>query len=230
MTIDIVFFDAGDTLLRPYPSFRELFAQTCREAGYAVSPATVDELQPRLFELAKESGVKEPSLSAEASREFWSYLYRNFLHAIGIDDDRVVERLYEVFSDSASYKLFDDVLPALEALEELGYRLGLISNFEGWLEKMLIELEIGHRFDTAVISGLAGVEKPDPEIYRIAVEKAGVEPDRAVHVGDSPHTDVEPAAKVGITPVLLDRYNRYPDAEGHVIPSLKEIPALVAKL
>ena len=230
MTIEIVFFDAGDTLLHPYPSFRELFARTCRDEGHDVSPHAVDELEPRLLDIARESGVKDPSLSADASREFWTYLYRRFLGAIGIDDDRLADRLYEVFSDSASYRLFDDVVPALEDLERRGYRLGLISNFEGWLEKMLVELEIGHRFDTAVISGLEGVEKPDPAIYRIAVDKAGVEPARAVHVGDSPRTDVEPAAAVGMIPVLLDRYGRYPDARGHVIPSLKEIPTLVSKL
>ncbi len=231
MTIDIVFFDAGETLLRPYPSFPELFARTCRDEGYDVSSDAVERLEAhRIVELAAESGIPEPSLSADASHRFWSFLYRRFLADLGIDDADLVARLYEVFSDAASYRLFDDVAPALDELEAGGYRLGVISNFEGWLEKMLVEMEIGHRFDVTVISGIAGVEKPDPAIYRIAIEKAGVEPARSVHVGDSLRTDVEPAASVGINAVLLDRYARYPDATGHVVSSLEEIPALVSKL
>ena len=76
--------------------------------------------------------------------------------------------------------------------------MGLISNFESWLEEMLVELEVGHHFEPAIISGIEGVEKPDPTIYEIALEKAGVAPENAVHVGDSPGMDVEPASLVGI--------------------------------
>ena len=234
MTIDIVFFDAGETLLHPYPSFPELFARTCRDAGHALDASDVERVQsviaPHLLELVEESGVENPSLSAEGSRRFWIFLYRKFLGELGIDDAAVADRLYEVFSSSASYKLFDDVVPALTALEDAGFRLGLISNFEGWLEKMLVELEIGHRFDTAVISGLEGVEKPDPQIYRIALGKAGVEGSRAVHVGDSPTTDVAPASEVGMTAVLLDRNGRYPDEPGLKIAGLEELPALMENL
>lgn len=234
MTIEIVFFDAGETLLRPYPSFPELFARTCRDAGHDLDADDVERVQsevaPHLLELVEESGVEKPSLSAEGSRRFWVFLYRRFLTELGIHTDSLAERLYDVFSSSASYKLFDDVVPALTSLEDAGYRLGLISNFEGWLEKMLVELEIGHRFDTAVISGLEGVEKPDPEIYRIALEKAGVDGGRAVHVGDSPTTDVAPASEVGITAVLLDRHGRYGDAPGPKIAGLEELPALMENL
>ena len=234
MTADIVFFDAGETLLHPFPSFPELFARTCRDAGHPLDASDVDRVQseiaPHLLELVDESGVENPSLSPEGSRRFWTFLYRKFLGELGIDDSAMAERLYEVFSSSASYKLFDDVVPALTALEDAGYRLGLISNFEGWLEKMLVEMEIGHRFDTAVISGLEGVEKPDPQIYRIALDKAGVDGSRAVHVGDSPTTDVAPASEVGITAVLLDRNGRYPDMPGPKIAGLEELPALMEKL
>ncbi|MGH2807722.1 MAG: HAD family hydrolase [Actinomycetota bacterium] len=233
MTVEVVFFDVGLTLLRPHPSFAELFAATCREGGPDVSPEAVEEVQsrlaPHLMDLAAESGVDKPTLSAEASRRFWTYLYRRFLDELGLDH-ALVDRLYAVFSSSASYKLFDDVLPTVTALEDAGYRLGLISNFEHWLEEMLIELEIGHRFDPVVISALEGIEKPDPRIYELALARAGVAPPGAVHVGDTPSADVEPAAQVGITPVLLDRYDRYPNADGHRIATLQELPALLAKM
>ena len=231
--IEMVFFDAGETLLRPYPSFPELFAHTVGKHGHDVSPAEVEALQerlaPHLVELLEESGVEKPSLSAEASFTFWTHLYRRLLGELNLDEG-LTEVLYGVFSDSSSYKLFDDVLPTLKRLEELGYRIGLISNFEGWLEKMLVELEIGHVFDVSVISGLEGMEKPDPAIYELAVERSGVAPERSVHIGDSPKMDVEPAHSVGIRPILLDRRNRYPMETFPRIRSLEELPDLIPQL
>ena len=91
-------------------------------------------------------------------------------------------------------------------------------------------MEVGHRFDTAVISGVEGIEKPDPAIYRLAAERAGVAPAYAAHVGDSPAMDMEPAAAVGMHPVLLDRAGRYPDSPYPRITRLQELPAMIAKL
>lgn len=236
--IEIIFFDAGETLIHPHPSFAELFAQVCARRGRDVDPATVQEVQerlaPHLVDLADATGVENPSLSPEDSRTFWSFLYRRFLGELAIEDEELVGELYDTFSHWSSYKLFDDVLPALDHLSKSGYRLGLISNFEGWLEEMLIELEVGDVFDTTVISGIEGVEKPDERIYRIAVERAAVDPAAAVHVGDSPSMDVEPAAAVGMKAVLLDRVGRYAARAGDPgavrIASLKELPQVLPKL
>ncbi len=237
--IEIVFFDVGETLLYPHPSFPELFAATCQRHGIEIDAGGVRAVQDRIgshiVEVAQESGVENPSLSSEASLEFWTYLYKKLLRELGLDEG-LAPRLYEVFSDSRSYKLFDDVRPAFDRLDRDGYRLGLISNWEGWLEKMLVELEVGHVFDVSVISGVEGVEKPDPRIYRAALEKAEVEPERAVHVGDSPAMDAEPAAEVGMKVVLLDRHGRHSrgvSAEAPAWPtisSLQELPELLTKL
>jgi putative hydrolase of the HAD superfamily len=135
-----------------------------------------------------------------------------------------------VFSSAASYSLFDDADPALTALEAAGYRLGLISNFEEWLQEILDLLKLTHRFDTTIISGVAGIEKPDPGIYRLALERAGITPEGAVHIGDSPANDVEPSKAVGMKPILVDRSNRYPDYDCPTVGSLAELPALLAAM
>lgn len=229
--IEIVFLDAGDTILHAYPSFPELLAKVVNEHGHEVSVADARSVQsrlaPHLVDLADDAGVSEPSLSADASREFWSFLYRRLLAELGIEDESLVGRLYETFSDSSSYRLFDDALPAMHSLRRAGYQLGLISNFEEWLEEMLIELEVGELFDVRVISGIEGVEKPAPKIFELALERAGLAASAAAHVGDSPGLDVEPAKSVGIHPILLDRWDRYPDATVARIRSLAELPALV---
>jgi REG-2-like HAD superfamily hydrolase len=235
--IEFVFLDAGETLLRPHPSFHELFSSVCRRLGRDVDPSDVqmvqERLAPHLVDLAEETGVENPSLSPDASRVFWTYLYRRFLEELGIEDDGLSAELYATFSSSSSYRLFDDALPALDRLQEAGYRLGLISNFDEWLQEMLIELEVGHLFDATVISGVEGVEKPDPRIYEVAIERARVVPNAAVHVGDSVVLDVEPALSVGMRAVLLDRVGRYANSDLGTVPtisSLEELPSLVANL
>ncbi|MGH2748184.1 MAG: HAD family hydrolase [Actinomycetota bacterium] len=233
--IDVVFLDAGETILRPHPSFAELFARVCSERGSPVSAADVrvvqERLAPHLTDLAEATGVENPSLSKAGSRKFWGYLYRRFLEELGLDLE-LADLLYATFSHPASYKLFDDVLDALDELQAAGYRLGLISNFEQWLEEMLVELEVGHLFEAVVISGVAGVEKPDSRIYEIALERVGVAAENAVHVGDSPSMDVEPARALGMHAVLLDRVGRYEGREFDAIriASLKDLPQVISKL
>ncbi|MDQ3958648.1 MAG: HAD-IA family hydrolase [Actinomycetota bacterium] len=235
MSIDIVFLDAGETILYPHPSFSELFARVCRAEGREISASDVEEvrrrLAPHLVDMVEDSGAEGGiSLSEASSRTFWTFLYRRFLEELGMDDESLVDRLFETFSSTSTYRLYDDVLPALRALGDGGYRLGLISNFERWLEEMLVELEVGHIFDVAVISGVEGVEKPDASIYLRALEKAGVPAGAAVHVGDSPGLDVEPARSVGMETVLLDRTGRYAGHDGRRITSLEELPDLLTKL
>lgn len=235
--IEFVFFDAGGTILDPHPSFPELFARVCHENGVAVPAERVREVQeriaPHLVELLEEAGLEHgPTLSLDASRRYWTFTYRRFLEELELPRPDLADKLYERFSDPRSYRLYDDVMPTMERLTELGYRLGLISNFDGWLEKMLVDLEIGSVFDVAVISGVEGVEKPDPEIYRLALEKAGIDARRAAHVGDSPMMDIRPSSEAGMKPVLLDRSGRYMSSAGGAarIETLEELPELLPNL
>jgi putative hydrolase of the HAD superfamily len=235
MTIEIVFFDAGETLVHPHPSFPELFSQIVTEEGHPVDSSTVAEVQqrlaPHLVDLAEDTGVTAPSLDPDDSRKFWTFLYKRLLRELEIDaDESVSNALYERFSDVSSYALFDDVEDSLKAVADAGYRLGLVSNFEGWLDEMLVELEVGDVFEVKVISGLVGVEKPDPRIYEIALEQAKVDASAAAHVGDSPGLDIEPSMSLGISPILLDRFNRYPDHDVTRVQSLREVTEVLPKL
>jgi putative hydrolase of the HAD superfamily len=235
----IVFFDAGDTILRPHPSFPEIFASVCKGAGHDVSPADAERAQeklaPHLMDLEMDDDPDATPyagsvFSADQSRRFWTYLYKRMMRELGIEDDALPALLFDKFTDTSSYKLFDDVVPVLHELREAGLRLGLISNFERWLEEMLAEMDVGHLFDTVTISGVAGVEKPDPAIFELALNEAGVAAADAVYVGDSPVLDAAPAARLGMEVVLIDRARRYPESPWPRIESLKELPEVISKL
>jgi len=225
-----VSFDAGETLVRPYPSFGAAFRRLCRHGGLRLTPAQAARIEEtaaeRLLEYQRR-GLRF-SASTESSREFWVGLYREFLESLGADAaslDRLSEHLYEGFTRAESYRLFADARPALRAARRRGLRVGVVSNWESWLGRLLADLKIDHLLDFVVVSGVCGYEKPDPRIYRCALEAAGVPPDEMLHIGDSVHADVVGARAVGITPVLVDRHNRHPEADCLRVASLRELTA-----
>jgi putative hydrolase of the HAD superfamily len=231
--LEAVFFDAGETLLYPHPSFAELFAEVLREDGHRVDPARVQQVVSastrRFNDILTSEQARLWSTSPERSRTLWDGIYRSFLSDLGIDrdHDRLVDALYARFSDLASYRLHPDAQPTLERLRRTDLTLGLISNFEEWLERLLEALDVARFFDVTVISGIEGVEKPDPAIFRLALERAGVTAERSLYVGDNPTFDVEAARAVGMIPVLIDRRGRYADTGALRITSLEDLPTAV---
>ena len=112
------------------------------------------------------------TLSPEASRTFWLGVYERMLESLGLPSaDGLRETLYEGFTDLGNYALFDDVPEALDGLADAGITLGIVSNFEAWLEDLLAALGVREPFPVRVISGIEGIEKPDPRIYRLALER-----------------------------------------------------------
>jgi putative hydrolase of the HAD superfamily len=225
-----VFFDAGETLVHPHPSFPELFTSLVEEAGYTVEPDRFregGELVAEHFARAAREGLLW-STSPQRSREFWLDVYRLFLERLGVHPaDGLAEKLYREFTTLSNYRLFEDVAPALERLDAAGLTLGLVSNFEAWLERLLHSLDVMGYFDAVVISGVEGMEKPDPRIFQLALERGGVEAEDSVYVGDNPVFDTEPAEALGMLGVLLDRRDRFPDHTGVRIRTLEELPAAI---
>ncbi|MFN2590202.1 MAG: HAD-IA family hydrolase [Actinomycetota bacterium] len=225
-----VFFDAGETLLSPHPSFPDLLSTVLKRQGFDVEPEAIrGQLHVISGEFSKESAAGW-STSPERSRAFWSSLYRTLLGALEVPyTDTIAAAIYETFTDLSSYRTFPDVVPALRVLRRAGLRLGLISNFEQWLERLLEEVGLTEFFDVVAISGVEGLEKPDPRIFRLALERGGVEPNETAYVGDSPEFDTKPAEALGMAGVLLDRRGRFPDHRGTRITSLEELPEVLAR-
>jgi FMN phosphatase YigB (HAD superfamily) len=81
----------------------------------------------------------------------------------------------------------------------------------------------GH-LDTVVDSHLVGVEKPDPRIFGIALERLGARAETAMFLGDVPAIDVAGARAAGIAAVLLDRHDLYEEADAPRIRRLEDLP------
>jgi putative hydrolase of the HAD superfamily len=107
----------------------------------------------------------------------------------------------------------------------------VISNWEGWLEPLMLHLEIHVFFDAHTISGHHGIEKPDPRLFQIALDSLGVRADQAAHVGDSLSADVVGARQAGLRAVWIDRSGRTeapPPADYSRITDLRQLPAILS--
>jgi putative hydrolase of the HAD superfamily len=227
-----VFFDAGETLVHPHPSFPELFAEVVTREGYPRHPSAVREASHVVMRGFSEAATRNTrwTTSPDLSRAFWSGVYVRMLDALELPGENgLADALYATFTDRANYRLFDDVMPAIDALAGSGVALGIVSNFEPWLEDLLGDLGVRDSFAVRVISGAEGVEKPDPRIYRLALERARVEPRDAAFVGDNLEFDVHPPAALGMFPVLVDRHRRHRELAGAArVSDLRELAELLS--
>ena len=98
---------------------------------------------------------------------------------------------------------------ALDDIRARGVKVAIISNSEGMLERLFTDLDVLRHFDLVVDSGKVGVEKPDPRIFRVALDRFGVSPEHALHLGDMFSTDILGARAAGIRHALIDPYRHY---------------------
>lgn len=226
MRFRAVLFDVGETLVHPAPSFPALFAEIVRCAGHecdadAVVEASATVLR-RFSEASREGDLW--TLTPESSRAFWLGVYERMLESLGLPStDGLRETLFEGFTDLGNYALFDDVHEALDGLADAGVTLGIVSNFEAWLDDLLAALDVRDRFPVRVISGVEGIEKPDPRIYRSALERVGTLAGEVAFVGDNPEFDIVPPAALGMFPVLIDRRERHPEHDGARVTDLRAL-------
>ena len=132
---------------------------------------------------------------------------------------------------TANWHIFPDVHPTLDGLKARGLVVGVVSNWVWSLPELLHSLDLVRHFDFVVASARVGYEKPHLEIFRNALEQAGVNASETIHVGDHVDADVQGALAAGISPVLIDRVGRYPASEvpagAPVISSLEQLLPIV---
>lgn len=223
-----VFFDAADTLL----TIRDtdiLLQRHLQAKSFAVSVEQAKaaiQATMRKFYIEKETDTAA-TCSPESDRRFWVELYRHALGMLGADQvwsaaeiERCSHELYELFMSPEHYVIFSDVKEGLDKLQEQGYRLGLVSNFSLSLRDILAKHGIAEYFNPLIISTEVGFEKPNPQIFRLALKEAGLEPHEVLYVGDHEINDIWAPAQAGIDAV---RIKRYPDQQGEGISSLLEL-------
>jgi len=224
------FFDAGNTIIRLSPSREELLMGILDERGIGV---TLGQIKVGFMLNDREFNIGGFTLLSQEDRErFWVEYTRGLLESIGIEmenPDGLSSSVAGAFNSPESWEEFPDVRPTLENLIDSGCTLAVISNAEFFLKDTLNRLDLSKYFETIVMSEEIGVEKPDPRIFKIALDRVGMSAERCVHVGDLIETDVKGAMSCGITPVWLDRQRLGKKVPGILrIDTLRDLPVMFA--
>ncbi|CAN5539586.1 hypothetical protein BH24CHL9_BH24CHL9_10200 [soil metagenome] len=213
----IVLLDVGDTLLRPEPSWRDIYASVFRTLGIDASP---DEFEQAFREAWHAWSHEGPfDTSEEASFRRLMELDQLIFDRLGHPDlpESFFRAIEAAFHRRSAWYVFPDVMPALDVMRAAGLRLGVVSNW-GWAAPELLHLlELAGHFEVLAISARVGYQKPHPAIFEHALELMGAGPETAIHVGDDAAADVVGARRAGIEPVLILREHR-----GHASPSRPE--------
>jgi putative hydrolase of the HAD superfamily len=226
-SIRAVFFDLDGTLVFHEPDSFEVIVAFCAEIGQSLSPEAWRRGRRERHQYFIDPVIRE-QLTTVSREEFWRQYNRHMLGAVGIqgDLDPLAEEIGRRFADiDMVYRCPDATCRTLAKLRTKGYRLGLITNRED-LERFNAQLdEIGLRpyFDWMVAAGEAGVSKPDPAIFHLALKRAGVPTGQAVYVGDNYWADVVGAERAGLRAVLLDPHHLFPEAGCPVLDRIEDL-------
>lgn len=215
---DIVLFDLGHTLLRfdaEWPEVRARSSQelvrALNEAGYSVTgDRFIEDLHQRFDQ---HYAYRENVWKEYTTEGILTGLMRDYGHS-NIPAEKLrpaIDAMYAV--SQAHWQLEEDAIPMLERLQEEGYRLGIISNAgdDQDVQTLIDQSGIRGYFDIIIVSAAAGIRKPAPDIFHMALKHWQAAPQQAVMIGDTLNADVLGAQNVGMCNVWITRRAERPD-------------------
>jgi len=206
--IRTIFFDAAGTLFFLTKTVGDHYALVSREIGLKLDAKKLEEA----FHTAWKKMPPRPAIDGpreDDDKGWWRELVRRVLDHIApslseLDRDNFFEVAYEHFAEPGVWELYPEVPDVLKQLRKR-FQLAVISNFDGRLRSILQHLGISKYFAHAFISSELGADKPDPEIYRRALNLMDLNADEVLHVGDDPERDWKATIAAGLSVFRLDR-------------------------
>jgi putative hydrolase of the HAD superfamily len=226
----LIVFDIDNTLIYRLPRPAQILLAFARRQGMPTHPDALQRAERRSYAYYADGQADEERALLGATVFRRNYVTA-LLQAICTGDDSDPVQI-EPLLDAAIARLNDterpeycpeDVRQVVRQLSEAGYHLSAISNRDGDLHPLLTAHGLSAYFSFTLSGGRAGVYKPNPEIFRIALKTLGVAPAATLAVGDSYQADIVGAQKIGITGVLLDPFDFFPEAQCRTIKHLNEL-------
>ncbi len=206
--IKAILFDAAGTLFYLTKTVGDHYAYVSREIGLDLDARQLD----RAFHTAWQQMPRRPAIDGPRENDdkgWWHELVGRVFDQVApslskLDRDNFFEIAYEHFAEAGVWKLYPEVLDALEQLRER-FQLAVISNFDGRLRLILQNLGISKYFAHVFISSELGADKPDLEIFHRALKLMQLNANEVLHVGDDPERDWKAAKEAGLLVFQLDR-------------------------
>lgn len=215
-------FDAGGTLV--HPDWPRLAALAHEVSGRTFG---ADEMRRAFVEMLKCAGSQTPGGRViDQTGRHWTF--RAMYGGLGLDDaacESLVSGIDRAHAERHVWCGADtEAAGVLEGLKSEGLLVAVVSNTEdGRAREALEAAGISSYFDVIIDSHLVGFRKPDPEIFRLALERLGVEASEAAFVGDSYAHDALAARAAGMRAILLDPLDTHPESVCPRIRSLGDL-------
>ncbi|HEY2940855.1 MAG TPA: HAD-IA family hydrolase [Vicinamibacteria bacterium] len=226
MALEAIFLDAGGVLVNPN---WVRVSETLARAGVLVEPARLEAAEPRA---KRDLDTAEQIRTTTDTSRGWDYFNLVLTHAgiaLSAATDRALAELQEYHRRHNLWESVPaEVRPALASLRRLGLRLVVVSNSNGTLHEKLQRLGLLAAFDLVMDSFELGVEKPDPAIFTLALERLGAKAESTLHVGDFFHIDVVGARAAGLHAWLIDAAGLHADRDCPRFPTLTAVVEAVA--
>ncbi len=222
-----IFFDFGGTLYDYYPSNSVIWSRIAKRLGVDISPN-----DPRIWEgIQRQSieSIRRAKPFSKLSREEIHSLNLHVLDAMGIDGEGIMEIISEEFDKRGhGYRINPESKETLEQIYTMGIKIGLLSNCPSEFGKprrlTMREDGVLHYFSAIILSGEVGHEKPEKEIFKIALNSLGLQDaSKVMEIGDSFLADVRGAQNAGLIPVLYDPLGFHSGENVFTIQKLSEI-------
>ena len=210
--------DALGTLVeleRPWPHLVDELAARGVVVGEDVARAAM--LAEMAYYRAHHDEAVDWATLKDLRRRCAAVVHEQLQTALPLDD------VLDALLGAIRFRAYPEVPGVLARLRAGGARLAVVSNWDVSLHDVLERTALRPLVDAVVISAELGVAKPDPAIFRAALDRLGAGPDGALHVGDSLEDDVAGARAAGLEAVLVAR-NGAPAPEGvRAVRSLAEL-------
>jgi putative hydrolase of the HAD superfamily len=208
----VIYLDAFGTLFGVKGSVGELYSNLARTAQVTTDPVTLNRAFYQAFAAAERLAFPEAARADVPALEYgwWKAVVTDTFDRVGAlekfeDFETFYAGLYGYFETAAPWVVYADALPALQRWRSLGIELGIISNFDSRLHRVLALLGIAPYLQSVTISSEVGAAKPAAKIFQVALAKHGCEAHQAWHIGDSEAEDYAGAQAAGLRAILIAR-------------------------
>jgi FMN phosphatase YigB (HAD superfamily) len=228
--INTIYFDLDGTLRHNQPSFLEALAGYNLQLGLPVEIANSLHGHRWLHNYWAQSPqlITDRKTFGDDEDAFWVNHSRRYLEASGCPPEQALklapgltECMRERYSPVDT--LADEADKILAHLQQIGFRLGVISNRSDPFDEQLEALGIRSYFEYSLAAGTIDAWKPDPRIFQHALSQMNVLAEQAVYVGDNYFADVIGARNAGLQPILIDPVNLFPEADCTVIDTIGDL-------
>ena len=224
MSTTHLFFDAGNTLV--YVNL-EFVAAALGRRGVKVDVDVLWAAEHKVRGVMDDPAI----IGATDDGRRWTLYFEKIFARVGVSDGTLIaDVLGEMRAYHSKSNLWElvpaEVRTALEALKGK-YRMSVVSNANGTVRDKLERVGLAGYFETILDSHEEGIEKPDPRIFRRAMERTGARPESSLYIGDFYHIDVVGARAAGMEAVLLDPAGNHADKDVRRLPTLGGLPGLL---